>query len=653
MSNELDKLRQAFESEGEIKPTPERKEASINAALAEFSKINSTAHQGMAADNRLSKRGFNFANKLRERIHAMTSTRQLKMMLAGGTTLSALAVITLILPNVGFNPRTDFAEEASYDLADSASEVKVEQLLSSPTTGVGQLALEAPAASTKRLRSVERELSKAYQQVDDIAVRPALQGNDRFSRYDQSPVQLVLENPVTTFSVDVDTASYAFVRGALNDGSLPPRDAVRIEEMINYFDYQYQAPDNPNEPFATNVTIVPSPWNDQTQLMHVAIKGYELAASETPPANLVFLIDTSGSMNEPNKLPLLRNAFKLLLGQLKATDTISIVTYAGSAGTVLAPTPASNQAEIMAAIENLTPGGSTAGAEGIRRAYQLAESSMIEGGTNRVILATDGDFNVGITDPEQLKNFVEVKRDAGVSLSVLGFGRGNYNDELMQSLAQNGNGNAAYIDTLNEARKVLVEQVSSTLFSIAYDVKLQIEFNPAQVSAYRQIGYETRQLRREEFNNDKIDAGEIGSGHMVTAIYELTPATATDQPVDALRFQPEATTTNSQLSDDLGFLKLRYKLPGETQSKLWEQAISSHQVVDDLTAASDDIRFSAAVAGLGQLLKGGNHTGDYTYDDVATLARSGRGDDRHGYRAEFINLVELAKHAAALEPLNK
>ncbi|MCP4979369.1 MAG: VWA domain-containing protein, partial [Gammaproteobacteria bacterium] len=342
------------------------------------------------------------------------------------------------------------------------------------------------------------------------------QGRDKFTEITPNPTKLVREDPVSTFSVDVDTASYAFVRSSLNRGVLPQKNAVRIEELINYFDYAYKAPENRTEPFSTNVSIMPTPWNAQTKLMRIGIKGYDLPKTRSPHANLVFLIDTSGSMNSPDKLPLLRNSFKLLLASLKPDDTVAIVTYAGSAGTALEPTRVADKNKILSALDRLNSRGSTAGAEGIRRAYQLAEQQMDKNGVNRVILATDGDFNVGITNPEELKNFVERKRKSGVTLSVLGFGHGNYNDQLMQALAQNGNGNAAYIDTLSEARKVLVEQAGATLFTIAKDVKLQVEFNPAMVSEYRLIGYETRQLKREDFNNDKIDAGDIGAGHSVT-----------------------------------------------------------------------------------------------------------------------------------------
>jgi Ca-activated chloride channel family protein len=403
-------------------------------------------------------------------------------------------------------------------------------------------------------------------------------------------------------------------------------------------------------PFKANVSVFPTPWNADTRLMHIAIKGFSLNGQEKPKSNLVFLIDTSGSMDSPDKLPMLQNAMKMLVETLGPEDTVSIVTYAGSAGTVLEPTKAKDKAKIIGSLDRLMAGGSTAGAEGIRQAYQLAEQSFDETGINRVILATDGDFNVGITDPEELKSFVERKRDTGITLSVLGFGRGNYNDEMMQTLAQNGNGNAAYIDTLNEARKVLVDEVNSTLFTIAQDVKIQVEFNPDTVSEYRLIGYETRMLKREDFNNDKVDAGDIGSGHTVTAIYEITPRASKAKLNDDLRYgtQNSAAVTGS---DEYGFVKIRYKLPGEKASKLISEPVKVSSAAETVEAAPQEVRFAAAVAAFGQLLRGGQYTKSYSYDDVIALAQGAKGVDSFGYRAEFINLVRLAKTAQGLEPL--
>jgi Ca-activated chloride channel family protein len=403
------------------------------------------------------------------------------------------------------------------------------------------------------------------------------------------------------------------------------------------------------------MSVFPSPWNVDNKLIQIGIKGYELPQTDQPASNLVFLLDTSGSMNEPNKLPLVRNAMKLLLESLKPDDTVAIVTYAGSAGTVLEPTPVEDKAKILAALDNLQSGGSTAGAEGIRQAYLLAGQHFRKDGVNRVILATDGDFNVGITDDDDLKSYIERQRKTGIYLSVLGFGMGNYNDALMQTLAQNGNGNAAYIDSLSEARKVLVEEASSTVFTIAKDVKIQVEFNPATVSEYRLIGYETRLLNKEDFNNDKVDAGEIGSGHTVTAIYEITPTGGAGQLVDDLRYGNQDTILSIEpdtTNDEYAFLKIRYKLPDEETSKLIAAPITRDLESRTIDAAPTEVRFATAVAAFGQLLRGGRYTGSYTLDEMIDLAQGAKGTDEFGYRAEFINLVRLAKSAAALQPLH-
>ena len=478
------------------------------------------------------------------------------------------------------------------------------------------------------------------------------QGRDRFSRFDANPVKVTAEEPVSTFSIDVDTASYGFVRASLQKGVLPQQDAVRTEELVNYFPYDYAPPDSRETPFAAHVSLMPAPWNEANRLLHVGIKGYVADRSEAPRANLVFLIDTSGSMNHPDKLPLLISSLKLLVSTLAPDDTVAIVTYAGSAGMALAPTPAAERGRIVASLERLGAGGSTAGAEGIRQAYLLAGQHFVEDGINRVILATDGDFNVGITDPDELESYIARKRDGGVFLSVLGFGMGNYNDELMQRLAQNGNGNAAYIDSLSEARKVLVEEATSTLFPIAKDVKIQVEFNPAAVSEYRLIGYETRMLRREDFRNDKVDAGEIGVGHTVTAIYEVTPVGSGAERVAPLRYQePQESAPGTAFEDEMAYLKIRYKLPdGDTSTEV-VRAVTRSDAFESVNAAPQDARFAAAVAAFGQLLRGGPYTGDFGYDDVIALAQSARGDDPFGYRTEFVSLVRLAQSAAALAPL--
>jgi Ca-activated chloride channel homolog len=479
------------------------------------------------------------------------------------------------------------------------------------------------------------------------------ENRDTFDTKEVNPVKQVATEPVSTFSTDVDTASYAFVRRALNSGRLPPKDAVRVEEMINYFPYAYPGPDSIDVPFKPTVTVTPSPWNPSNQLVHVAIKGYDLKSTERPRANLVFLMDVSGSMGPDDRLPMLKNAFRMLVDQLRPNDTVGIVTYASGSGVALEPTRVADKSTILRAIEQLGAGGSTAGAAGISDAYRLAEQGFEKNAVNRIILATDGDFNVGITDQNELKSFIERKRQSGIFLSILGVGQGNHNDALMQTLAQNGNGTAAYVDTLSEARKVLVDESSSTLFTIAKDVKVQIEWNPARVAEYRLIGYETRALKREDFNNDRIDAGDIGSGHTVTAIYEVTPVGA---PVmsEELRYGKKTAATQPilresdgavQASGELGFLKLRYKRPNEDVSKLIELPIVMERADQRIDAASTEARFSIAVAAFGQLVRGSPYLQGYTYDDVLALAQSARGEDPFGYRAEFLNLVRLAKSA--------
>lgn len=475
------------------------------------------------------------------------------------------------------------------------------------------------------------------------------EGRDEFPNFEDNAVTEVATAPVSTFSIDVDTSSYSLIRRMINGGQLPPKGAVRLEELINYFPYSYDLPEKGADPFKPTIAVYSCPWKEGDKLVHIGIKGYDLATR--PKSNIVFLIDTSGSMDEPDKLPLLISSFKLMLDSLKPDDKISIVTYAGNAGIALQPTNASEKSKIVSILDHLQAGGSTAGAEGIRTAYELAAQNLIKDGNNRVILATDGDFNVGISDQSELKTFIEKKRDQGIYLSTMGFGMGNYHDDTMQTLAQNGNGNAAYIDNLNEARKVLVEEAGSTLFAIAKDVKIQVEFNPAQVQEYRLLGYETRHLNREDFNNDKIDAGEIGAGHSVTAIYEVTPVGGTPI-VDNLRYAPKAAedkkveeADKTQFSNELAFLKIRYKRPDENTSILMTRPITSsdERKFNDLP---DDLRFAAAVAGFGQLLRGSKYTNSLTWDQVIDMANSARGKDEFGYRTEFVNLVRLAKSEA-------
>jgi Ca-activated chloride channel homolog len=475
-------------------------------------------------------------------------------------------------------------------------------------------------------------------------------GRDQFEGAKENAFKLVREAPVSTFSIDVDTASYSFIRASLDRNVLPQPSAVRTEELINYFPYDYEAPASAGEPFKTNVTVLPSPWSPGQKLIRIGIKGYQIEQAVRPRANLVFLIDTSGSMDGPNRLPLVKQSLAMLVGELKPSDRVAIVTYAGDAGTALEPTPVSERSKILGAIERLGAGGSTAGGEGIRQAYALAAQNFDAKSVNRVILATDGDFNVGITDIGELKGFVERERAKGIFLSVLGFGMGNYNDALMQALAQNGNGAAAYIDTVNEARKVLVEEATSSLFPIAKDVKIQVEFNPAAVAEYRLIGYETRLLNRDDFNNDKVDAGEVGSGQSVTALYEIVPVGA-PSVVGDLRYAPQGapdTSAKPEAGDEYAFVKIRYKLPDSDVSKLIETPVDRSVEVGRFEDAPADTRFATSVAAFGEILRGGRHTGAFGLDDVLAAATSARGDDPYGYRSEFLQLVRAAKTAGAL-----
>jgi Ca-activated chloride channel family protein len=466
------------------------------------------------------------------------------------------------------------------------------------------------------------------------------QNTERYQHLDDNPVHLVAEQPISTFSIDVDTGAYANVRRFLNAGELPPQDAVRIEEMVNYFDYSYVPPASRDVPFRVATEVAPAPWNPQALLMKIGIKGFEVAAAERPPANLVFLIDVSGSMQSPDKLPLLKNAFRMLTDQLTARDRVSMVVYAGSSGVVLEPTPGDQKQKIRAAIDRLEAGGSTNGAEGIERAYQLAHDAQLKGGVNRVVLATDGDFNVGVVDFEALVDMAQRQRGSGVALTTLGFGTGNYNDQLLEQLADAGNGNYAYVDTLSEARKVLVSELSSTLFTIAKDVKIQVEFNPAAVLEYRLIGYENRMLAREDFNNDKVDAGEIGAGHRVTALYEVVPVGKIGH-VDPLRYGQRPAAKDARDSNELAFVRLRYKKPDADTSQLLEYPIARTSVAT-LERLSPDFRFAASVAAFGQLLRGGKYVGNFDYGDVEQLARGALGEDPEGYRREFVSLVKLA-----------
>ncbi len=452
----------------------------------------------------------------------------------------------------------------------------------------------------------------------------------------------VTQNPLSTFSIDVDEASYSNVRRFIQNGSIPPAGAVRIEEMINNFDYSYPQPVN-DDPFSISTEISECPWNTTHRLVHIGLQGKKKAVDNLPVSNIVFLVDVSGSMEEPNKLPLVKASMKMLTDQLRENDKVAIVVYAGNAGLVLPSTTGKNKTAIKDAIDNLQAGGSTAGGEGIQLAYMIARENFIKEGNNRIILATDGDFNVGPSSEDDLVRLIEKERESGVFLSVLGFGMGNYQDNKMQQLADKGNGNHSYIDNINEAKKVLVNEFASTLFTIAKDVKIQIEFNPSKVQAYRLIGYENRMLQSEDFNDDKKDAGELGSGHTVTALYEIIPVGVKDEftkAVDSLKYQANKTKVTAGFDNEIMTIKLRYKKPDGDVSKL-----INHPVVDThltLDGTSDNFRFSAAVAAFGMLLRNSEYKENASWQQVISLAKASKGNDVDGYRQEFIKLADAA-----------
>ncbi|MFZ6009539.1 MAG: YfbK domain-containing protein [Bacteroidota bacterium] len=462
---------------------------------------------------------------------------------------------------------------------------------------------------------------------------------EEYKSIDENIFHETLNKPLSTFSIDVDAASYSNIRRFINNGQRPPKDAVRIEEMVNYFDYDYAQPNN-DHPFAIYTEISSAPWNSKHQLIHIGLQGKRIATETLPASNMVFLIDVSGSMQDANKLPLVKSSFKMLVDQLREKDYVSMVVYAGAAGVVLEPTSGSDKREILDAIDRLEAGGSTAGGEGIRLAYALAKQHFKQGGNNRVILATDGDFNVGESSDAAMERLIEEKRKDGIFLTVLGYGMGNYKDSKMETLSDKGNGNYAYIDGITEARKVLVNEFGGTLFTIAKDVKLQIEFNPALVRAYRLIGYENRVLRDEDFNNDKKDAGDLGSGHTVTALYEIIPVGVESEffSVDKLKYQSNKVTPEAKKSDELMTIKFRYKKPDEDVSKLIVHELHNNNTL--LAATSNNFRWSASVAAFGMLLRESEYIKDFSYDQVIQMAQAAKGEDREGYRIEFINMVK-------------
>ncbi len=470
---------------------------------------------------------------------------------------------------------------------------------------------------------------------------PTKPTSEEYTKIDEAGFLNTTQNSLSTFSIDVDTASYANLRKNINYGMLPEKDAVRIEEMLNYFSYGYKEPTG-DIPFSINTEIGKCPWNEERYLLKVGIQGKNVDMETLPKSNLVFLIDVSGSMDESDKLPLLQNAFSQLVQNLGENDRISIVVYAGNSGVVLNSVPGNEKRIILDAIGSLSAGGSTGGAEGIQRAYQLAEKNFIRGGNNRIILATDGDFNVGPSSPEELEALIEEKRESGIYLSVIGFGSGNLKDNRMETLADKGNGNYSYIDSPREAKKVLVDEMSGTLLTIAKDVKIQLEFNPSYVDSYRLIGYENRALKDEDFENDAVDAGELGAGHSVTAIYEIVPSRVaiSEQEQKELKYQSQEVVVNDEYKDEITEIRLRYKKPDGDTSKEIKQVVYLSNVLLDRINLSEDFYFAAAVAEFGMLLRNSEYRGNTTTETILELARKGLGEDQGGYRSEFIDIVK-------------
>ena len=529
---------------------------------------------------------------------------------------------------IGVNNRIDVALMTDVKTKD-------EEILVGPV--VDQKTISGITKSTKR---GERSLWKnmVYGAPAEYEQQPQF-NTEEYDAVHENIFQDAIRNPLSTFSIDVDAASYSNVRRFINGGQRPPKDAVRIEEMVNYFDYDYDQPKG-DDPFAIFTEIAACPWNTKHKLVHIGLQGKKVETENLPPSNLVFLIDVSGSMSDPNKLPLLKSAFKLLVEQLRQQDKVAIVVYAGAAGMILPSTSGADKRKIIEALDNLEAGGSTAGGEGIKLAYAVAKENFQLGGNNRVILATDGDFNVGESSNASMERLIEEKRKDGVFLTVLGFGMGNYKDSKMETIADKGNGNYAYIDSILEAQKVLVNEFGGTLFTIAKDVKLQIEFNPTKVKAYRLIGYENRMLKNEDFNNDKKDAGDLGSGHTVTALYEIIPVGVESEfyKVDELKYQSIKVDLSSYKSKELMTVKFRYKKPDGEVSKLIVQPLLDGN--QSLEKSSDNFRWSAAVAGFGMLLRESEYVQSYSFDKVLQLAQSAKGIDKEGYRIEFINMVK-------------
>ena len=647
MTDDFEDLRAALKAAP--MPEPDAKARAMAQAMENFDRIQGSA--AAARPNQARPMTAGVLNGVRRMLKSLNT----RTALAATTSVAALCLgLIVVLPQVGRMPTGGGSLPVAEETVAKDVDIALGRVLNAPAPAP-EVAMDGPklaeraemplanqaadgAGAVVGLVAPTRQAAKALAPMtDSVATIAPAPNTEAFANAPANAVKITADDPVSTFSVDVDSASYAVVRSSFQAGMLPPPDAVRVEELVNYFPYAYPAPEG-DQAFRPSVSVMPTPWNPGTRLVRVALQGRMPAVADRPALNLVFLIDTSGSMEDANKLPLLKQSLRLMLPQLRPEDHVAIVAYAGSAGEVLAPTPASDRVAILDALDRLSAGGSTAGAEGLELAYRVAAEMGGKDTVNRVLLATDGDFNVGVSDPDGLEAYIAKKRASGTYLSVLGFGRGNLDDASMQALAQAGNGQAAYIDTLSEARKVLVDQVSGALFPIANDVKIQVEWNPAEVAEYRLIGYETRALLREDFNNDRVDAGEIGAGHQVTALYEVTAPDSAARLNDPLRYQ---ATTEGQ-SGELGYLRLRWKAPGGATSTLLETPITAG--TED---AGTEARFAAAIAGFGQLLRGSTYLGDWGWDDAVALAEGARGEDKFGYRAEAVTLMRLAQSLSA------
>lgn len=653
MSGEMDDLERLRAELEAATPEPSAGSRIINRAGAQMNFREFHARrQGSAAETRLTPE--DRAKRPHIGVRQMISRLTSKAILGATTAVAALGIVVIgpafmTGPDDATSPSTlapaairvaPAEPQASMELAPMAAETRGVAAVRAPMAKMAPQSLAGDMTASGMAATSFQAMTPSQPEIWPAPVYEA--DSEAFANEDENPLKVTAEEPVSTFSIDVDTAAWSVMRQSLSMGQLPPKDAVRVEELVNYFPYDYPAPEAGEGPFAADVAVFDTPWNEGTKLVRIGLQGEMPALDDRPPLNLVFLIDTSGSMQDPNKLPLLKTSLKMALGKLRAEDQVAIVAYAGSAGLVLEPTSAIEYETIVAALDALEAGGGTNGQGGLEQAYATAAGMMGEGEIGRILLATDGDFNVGLSGIDELKDFISDRRDTGTYLSVLGFGRGNLDDATMQVLAQNGNGQAAYIDTIHEAQKVLVDQLTGALFPIANDVKVQVEWNPAEVAEYRLIGYETRALKREDFANDKVDAGEIGGGHSVTALYEVTPvgsearlteplrcgAPEGDEGADELRLMPEP---------ELGYLRLRWKAPGEAKSKLMEMAIPV-----DADKPDEEARFAAAVAGFGQLLRGSDYVDGWGYSDAASLASGALGDDPFGYRAEAVRLMRLA-----------